>query len=669
MPALATNGLLLGATAAVTAAGWLGGRAVLRAVGLRADDWQHGLERFVFEAAIGLGLVGTSIALLGLVGRLRVEWITAAIAAWGLTGAALAWRWPMPERSPSCGLTALSAGAGGARVSPQPTTCSRPGGSRLRHEWLLWAGLAAYGALVLVQALAPPTDYDGLMYHLPGARAFLAAGRLFPISDNFAANYPFLLEMLFAAGLAWGSSRFAALSHYAFGALLVLGTAALARRVYGSARTASWAAVALVTAPLVALLGSRAYVDLATALYSLLAVHAFLVWERARARRWLLLSGACCGLALATKYGAAYLLVTLLVTVAWVELRRGVRGAATQGAWLLAPALLLAAPWYVKNWLWLDNPVFPLFMGGADWTAARTEQFAYLSGNYGQGRGLQDYVKLPWTIFTQSVTFGHMPDAYPPLLGLLAPLALLGTRAAGRLHAAASAQRPMGRAAWWLIYFVAAGTALWTLGWQDLRFLLPVYPLLAVLAAGALLRVTGARAIGGHLLAPALALFALGATVVTQIAPAADRWPVVVGWEQRERYLSRRLYDFGGVQYVNAHVPPEEAVLLLGDGQIFYCRPRCLPDTAHDNAWRWFTVPGSAEAARDLLRQASVTHILLSRPDIWYLEHLDPERRMARQLADFFAFKGRYLDTVYADWAVDVYRVRSQPGSATLPPN
>jgi 4-amino-4-deoxy-L-arabinose transferase-like glycosyltransferase len=461
----------------------------------------------------------------------------------------------------------------------------------------------------------------------------------------------------------------------------------LARRVYGGDRAGTLAAVALTTAPLVALLAARAYVDLATALYTVLAIHAFLAWTRELGaarwelsghadalgqppapgsrlsapgsrlsalgselpqRRWLILGGTCCGLALATKYAGVYLLLAVGGAVLLRGLRHGLKAAPAQAAWVLAPALVLAAPWYLKNWWWLGNPLFPLLVGGADWPPERVEHFAYLSGHYGQGRTLESFLKLPWHIFTRSVTFGHMPHAYPPLLGLLAPLALLGDT--GRGDAGAQLR--------WLAYFMGAGALLWMAGWQDLRFLLPVYPLLAVLAAGALLRIGEARAIRGQHIAPALTLFALVGVVTSQWAPAADRWPVAVGQEARDTYLARQLYDFGGIQYLNDHVPPHEAVLFLGDGQVFYCRPRCLPDTAHDNAWRWFSVLGRPEATRAGLRDHGVTHILLSRPDIWYLEHLDPLRRIPRQLADFYAFKGQYLDTVYSDWAIDVYRLR-----------
>jgi hypothetical protein len=97
---------------------------------------------------------------------------------------------------------------------------------------------------------------------------------------------------------------------------------------------------------------------------------------------------------------------------------------------------------------------------------------------------------------------------------------------------------------------------------------------------------------------------------------------------------------------------------MLGDGQIWYCRQRCIPDPAHDTLLEWFIRPGSAAATLARLRQEGVSHILLSKVDFWYLEHQDPEGRLKRQLAEFYVFKAAYLDLVYEDEATEVYRGR-----------
>jgi len=110
-------------------------------------------------------------------------------------------------------------------------------------------------------------------------------------------------------------------------------------------------------------------------------------------------------------------------------------------------------------------------------------------------------------------------------------------------------------------------------------------------------------------------------------------------------------------------------VLFLGDGQVWYCQPRCIPDPAHDNLLVWILGSGQSpavgeqsqidvEATACRLADERVRHILLSKKDFWYLEHQDPEDRLRRQLAAFYVFKARYLDLVYEDALTEVYRGR-----------
>ena len=52
----------------------------------------------------------------------------------------------------------------------------------------------------------------------------------------------------------------------------------------------------------------------------------------------------------------------------------------------------------------------------------------YFISQYGTGSGWRDWLLLPWNVYVHSWRFGHVPDAYPPLLALAIPLALLGPR-------------------------------------------------------------------------------------------------------------------------------------------------------------------------------------------------------------------------------------------------
>ena len=524
-------------------------------------------------------------------------------------------------------------------------------GDRLRQA-MLWAWRArlaflpfiALAGCVLVSGLAPPSDYDGLLYHLVAPRAYLERGTFAYLPHNFSANLPMFSETLFAIGLAGGSDRAPQLIHAGAGALTVALTWALGRRLLPG-RGAFWAAVGTAGTPLVPFLASRSYIDLFTAAYVTAAVLLFGVWLVERRAPLLVIAGVMLGCAAASKYAALIAALPLGLVVLVAALRVGPRAALTAGAALGAGALIALLPWTVRQMVVLGNPVWPMYFGGRDWHPARVEQLTYFVSQYGSGHTPRDWLLLPLNVFRESWRFGHVPWSFPPALALAAPLAALDRRVETR----------------WLLLATALTAVLWARGWQDLRFLLSIYPLLAVLgvaAVGAALPARWAERVAA-LLAGVLFLVTVGREAVR----AWDRLPVVAGRESQSAFLTRAVSNHAAVMVLNERASPESSALFLGEGQIWYCRPRCIPDPAHDNLLVFF-LGGAPESRIDVpaaaarLRAEGVEHVLLSKKDFWYLEHQDPEDRLRRQLAEFYVFKERHLQLVYEDDLMELYRTR-----------
>jgi hypothetical protein len=146
------------------------GAAALRLMGTPQGAFGPRIERLALSLALGLGLHAVGLTLLGLAGMLHPLAVLALPAALALLGGAwLGWR-------------------------RAPAACPAPGQEHgQEHEWdcaiapgrpvrgaravpMLAAALACgIAACVLVAGLAPPTDYDGLLYHLVAPRAYLQA--------------------------------------------------------------------------------------------------------------------------------------------------------------------------------------------------------------------------------------------------------------------------------------------------------------------------------------------------------------------------------------------------------------------------------------------------------------------------------------------------------------
>src|SRR5688500_12760227 len=121
----------------------------------------------------GLGALSIALAVVGMAGAFRP--IIVLLLPGVLAGAAV-----------------LRAGGGWSVVA-----LATPARGAATRSLLWWTPLFALGGLVVLSGLAPPSDYDGLLYHLVAPRAYLEAGGFVYLPHNFSANLPMFGEALF----------------------------------------------------------------------------------------------------------------------------------------------------------------------------------------------------------------------------------------------------------------------------------------------------------------------------------------------------------------------------------------------------------------------------------------------------------------------------------------
>lgn len=473
----------------------------------------------------------------------------------------------------------------------------------------LAASLLALGAL---HALTPPWSYDALMYHLEAPRRFLQAGRLLLLPEIWQANGPSLTETLFLPGLAAGSDSFARLIHLTCGAWLAWAVYLYGRR-FAPRPAGRWAVWIFAGAPGLPLVAGFAYVDLAWALYTTLALYALaLTYQRLERTSVVLLAGLLMGFALSSKYLALGGLAALGLAFLLIRGEAARRGRINDLTLFCGAALLIASPWYLKNLIWTGDPFYPLWLGGPSWPPERTALILSYLRSIGRPEAGASFFAMLGSIFFSPASRTLGVEGLSPLF-LLAPLYLLGRRSpAAHLLALAG-----------LFYGV-----FWGLTSMQVRFLLPVFPALSLLAAWGLVAVSrrrgrssrGAAWIEGLTLIPMLvSLFLTAGVLFTLRAPA-----VVVGAESKRAFLRRVDFDFRAVEYIRRELPQDARVLLLWDGMSYYCGARCLPD-ADQSVWPRLArgQPDPVLLAR-ALRAESVTHLLVSEGDAAHMMAHDP---------------------------------------------
>jgi hypothetical protein len=223
------------------------------------------------------------------------------------------------------------------------------------------AALATLAFIPTVQGIATG-HHDSRNYHIANLFEWYRDHSLWSLPFQnpgfFTATHPGNAELatigtMFATG---GNDQLLYVANILFGALAVLACTSIARDLGGRPHQGAMAAMAVLASPLV--FGTQAH-GLATdlpAAAGLLAGVATVLRARSEAQhrvRWLVLAGFALGFGLGAKYT-----VVLLVPVVVAGAVLGIRPRRVV-AWLAPGLVLLAAPWFVRNWVTTGNPIFP----------------------------------------------------------------------------------------------------------------------------------------------------------------------------------------------------------------------------------------------------------------------------------------------------------------------
>ncbi|HUR33752.1 MAG TPA: hypothetical protein VM032_08140 [Vicinamibacterales bacterium] len=528
----------------------------------------------------------------------------------------------------------------------------------------LLLGCVAIGC-AFVAALAPEVEYDALWYHLWLPAQWLAHGRLVDIVPEYVSLYPGGWELLNGAAMSLGGPIAAKLLHFACLLLCAAAACLLAREVAPRVSMAS-VAVFCVCAPTMLWEASTAYVDLALAWYVTLATVALFRYWSTLDVRWILVAGVMAGGGLGVKHLGLVALATQATLLLLAEVRSRRTAAAFAAPMFVAVALSLALPWYARTYAASGNPVFPEMYAvfgarpAARWSEVSQEKLQLFQQRFGFGRGVAALASLPWDVTTHAERFG---GTFGSIFLVLVPFAVQRGR-----------RRPL---------VLAAGVAAWGAVWASplsslqARFLIPVVPLLAVLAAIGLQRIERS----GRLLAnwlPASARFGVLVVLTLGLPPfialqERDRqgwngWlthvlraaplAVVTGAESEDAYLARNVPSYRAWQRIDAVTPASAVVLtFMGGDHLYSHRDRIWSDSTAAYQATWGAPAGHNPAMFEALRTLGITHVLFDK-DPRHTAGVDGLAIASAEVRECC------LALIYEDAAAAVYEMR-MPGADT----
>lgn len=587
------------------------------------------LTGLLIAGLIGLAWYGLGDAIVRRIGSDGSGELTLEVAERGLLGAgvwSLVWFFLGVLPLYRVSVAALTLLAGLALAASALARARLPAAGVVRGLGGGVLGLIVTGqVLALLATLSPPTAKDTLLYHFALPKAWIAAGQAIEVPYNIAGYYPLGVEMHAVWAMLLGSPLGVRAAEAAAGATLFLFGPLLVVMVYGWARERgadrAWAAVAaLVIAwiPTAYDVAASAYVDLALAGYTALAVRAFGRWWAIGRTRHLVGVAAGIGGALSIKLSAAFLLLplALLGLLHALGTGRGDREATRPGTALTAAGVLgalgvgvtIAAPWYIRNWIRTGSPLFPFYLEiwpaqAPGWDLERSRLYGTLFSLYGDVRSPLDYLWSPLRLAVAAQP--DQPAYYDGVLGIVFVFAL----------------PLLGWALWRrrldvelrLALVISAGLfVFWLFSSQQLRYLLPAAPGMAVAIA-----VAGQgldRSMGRALRVLTLAAAALGLPVVVAWFLTLDPTRVVLGGEPRESFLARRLDYYPYYQVVNRDLPRTAKVWLIDMRRDTYHLDRpAFSDFIFEDytLTRFVQAAASVEEIRARVRADGITHLLV----------------------------------------------------------
>ncbi|RJQ57210.1 MAG: hypothetical protein C4530_13110 [Desulfobacteraceae bacterium] len=512
-------------------------------------------------------------------------------------------------------------------------------------RWAAFLLLVLLGT-ALMMVLTPAFGNDELSYHLAVPRHYLTEGGFHFIPGNLFSNYPLGGEMLFLIGLAVSGDVLAKGIHFAMALLTMAAMVQFARRYLPDSTPRIIAPLVFISVPSVWVASTMAYTDLFLTAYAFLALYAFINWYEGKETAWLVLSGAMTGLALGSKYGGLILPFMGVFGVLSGSRRHrfDTKRALRLTALYALTALLIGSPFYLKNWILTANPLYPFFFdlfGGRGWSCEQARSYDLFLHQLGMGRTLTDYLLLPWNLSFHAKLHSTRFD------GVIGPVFLLTLPFFAGLRKTPPVIKILILYAGFLILF-------WIFSVQQIRYLIPAIPALAILVGYTVSCYRKRKTVFTVLILLVAASISIDGYHIGQEFLKIKPHRYVIGGENRREFLSRLIPSYDIFQYVNTHLPLDAKIFLIYMKNLgFLCKRAYFSDSMFESftIQKYLSRCTSTADLYDRLKKSGFTHFLYDDQFVFGRKSAFSQIEKER----FAAFQTRYLNQVKT--SKSIYRI------------
>jgi 4-amino-4-deoxy-L-arabinose transferase-like glycosyltransferase len=445
------------------------------------------------------------------------------------------------------------------------------------------------------------------------------------------------LDLLYLGPLLAGKDYLAKTIHFLF----ALGTAFLLLKYLNNRLSKVYGylgALFFLSTPIIVKLSTTVYVDLGLVFFTTASLLLIFKWLEHKKSSSLILAGICCGLGIGTKYNG--LLVLFLLTAA-IPILYTRSGHVTPGERFssLKPALLFlfcafvaVSPWLVRNYLWTDNPFYPLFNGlfngiappSTDDGPTRDSLQSVFARRYVlYGENIWQGLLLPIRIFFQG-----LDDSPRYFDGRLNPFLLFLPACAFLLRSqtrAAVAREKRTLLIFTVLYILFAMNT----GVLRIRYLAPVVPPLVLLSMYGLANLfawldrllSNSRLTRTILFVPVFIMLLLNGIYIAEVLNKYKPIKYLRGQVTRTEFITEFRPEYPVVQFANRNLGNDANILCIFMGwRGYYLDKKHIFDHPSKNPlFRAGLLKKNSSSAQllNMLKENGITHIMLRR-DLFY---------------------------------------------------
>ncbi|MBA7473765.1 hypothetical protein ES707_09109 [subsurface metagenome] len=467
----------------------------------------------------------------------------------------------------------------------------------------------------LAGASVLPSGWDALGEHLARAKEWTRLHRLdsIPYINYLQRGQPFNIGMLYGMSLLVKDAILAKLIHFSFGILTGLGVYALGKK-YLSPRVGLFSAAIFYTIPTIAYLSTTAYVDLGFTFYTFLALYALINWTATNKKAWLIVSAIISGLCVGSKY-AGFLPMAILVLgillQGWLVKRERSIVVAKNLVLFVLLAGLVGSFWYARDFI-IYGRLVPLSLAFSLWSSLKSAFWRMLTlaplnpENLPSALALdlsflRDKALIPWKLTMRGgvVARVHDPGGIGMFFLAFLPFLLLPRFRENRMIK-------------FILYYSLIFFIIWAIFSPLKRYLIPVFPLLSIMAAYIIIRISELT----RFTRVPLFTLVISTLIFQMVYLAPGGWnkiyqPMLVfaGLTSQEEYILKNEETYPVFRHINRNVSPT-AKLLIMDPRGFYCdRPYITSIIGKDGRRYWFS---KGEELLAKLKQLGVSYLVVN---------------------------------------------------------